>query len=109
MHAIVDEGKIVSGFGEVVKDIESVCFTKVDLRIFEANIQVACDVDNPLVGIRGATRVYGPQKGIQEEDYDLYDKALENYADLIEEKINKSLKNKFGAGAAGGLGFALMA
>src|SRR5699024_6222822 len=46
---------------------------------------------------------------IQEEDYDLYDKALENYADLIEEKINKSLKNKFGAGAAGGLGFALMA
>lgn len=109
MQALDEEGENVSVFGKDVQDIKNVCFSKIDFRIFKTNIRVACDVDNPLVGERGATRIYGLQKGLQEENYDLYDKALENYADLIEEKLDKSLKDIPGAGAAGGLGFALMA
>lgn len=75
--------------------------------------KVACDVSNPLLGPDGASVVYGPQKGATPEIVDRFEKALENWADVVEKwswaDEDDSLFNRYseGAGAAGGTGFAL--
>ena len=68
---------------------------------------VACDVDNPLLGPRGATRVYGPQKGVR--DFAWFEQRLEHLADLARRDLGVDPRDVPGAGAAGGLGFGLMA
>lgn len=68
---------------------------------------VACDVDNPLLGPRGATRVYGPQKGVT--DFAWFESRLEKLADLAEAMKGRRMRDLPGAGAAGGLGFGLLA
>ena len=68
---------------------------------------VACDVDNPLLGPRGATRVYGPQKGVR--DFAWFEQRLEHLADLARRDLGVDPRDIPGAGAAGGLGFGLMA
>jgi glycerate kinase len=68
---------------------------------------VACDVDNPLLGPRGATRVYGPQKGVR--DFAWFERRLEHLADLARRDLGADPRDVPGAGAAGGLGFGLMA
>ncbi|MFN7341626.1 MAG: glycerate kinase [Opitutia bacterium] len=70
-------------------------------------IRVACDVDNPLLGPRGATRVYGPQKGVR--DFAWFEARLAHLADLARDHLGRDLRDVPGAGAAGGLGFGLMA
>ncbi|GIJ50509.1 glycerate kinase [Virgisporangium aliadipatigenens] len=71
----------------------------------------ATDVDNPLVGIHGASAVYGPQKGATREDVQLLDIALERFADVLqkEKTCPPGLAALPGAGAAGGLGAVLLA
>lgn len=71
--------------------------------------RVAVDVRNPLLGPEGATRVYGPQKGLQHTDFDEAEKALERLADVVSRQLNRDLTSIPGTGAAGGLGFGLMA
>lgn len=66
---------------------------------------VASDVDNPLLGLRGATNVYGPQKGVSEDRKHHVDAQLERLVDLVDRR----LAERPGTGAAGGLGFALLA
>ena len=68
---------------------------------------VACDVDNPLLGPSGATRVYGPQKGVR--DFTWFEDRLEHLADLARRDLGVDPRDIPGAGAAGGLGFGLMA
>lgn len=68
---------------------------------------VACDVDNPLLGPRGATRVYGPQKGVR--DFAWFEQRLEHLAELARRDLGVDPRDVPGAGAAGGLGFGLMA
>jgi glycerate kinase len=68
---------------------------------------VACDVDNPLLGPRGATRVYGPQKGVT--DFVWFEQRLTHLADLAQRDLGVDPREVPGAGAAGGLGFGLMA
>lgn len=70
-------------------------------------VLVACDVDNPLLGPRGATRTYGPQKGVR--DFAWFEQRLEHLADLARRDLGKDPRDLPGAGAAGGLGFGLMA
>jgi len=74
---------------------------------------VACDVTNPLCGINGASAVFGPQKGATSEQVDILDKALANFAHIYAQQHsqydNQDYSQLAGAGAAGGLGFALMA
>jgi glycerate kinase len=72
-------------------------------------ITVAVDVKNPLLGPTGCTRVYGPQKGLTEEDFSLAEKALEQLAKIYNRQFKRDFANRPGAGAAGGLGFGLMA
>lgn len=69
----------------------------------------ACDVTNPLLGPEGATRVYGPQKGVSLSRMPEYEEALQHLADLAAHLAGRDLRNEPGAGAAGGLGFGLMA
>ena len=65
---------------------------------------IASDVDNPLLGLRGATNVYGPQKGVAEDRKQHVDAQLERFAELHRPQVADGK----GAGAAGGLGFALL-
>lgn len=71
-------------------------------------IRVACDVKNPLLGPRGATRVYGPQKGITPDKLESAEAGLEHISRIAEDHFKNDFSNHPGAGAAGGLGFGLM-
>lgn len=73
------------------------------------NITVACDVDNPLCGERGASAVFGPQKGLKKEDIAPLDEDICRFAMLISEELGVDVLDVPGAGAAGGLGAALLA
>ena len=72
-------------------------------------IFIACDVDNPLLGKRGAAAVYGPQKGLKPDEIEAFDNEAERLADLLCLHFGQSmdLKNAPGSGAAGGIGFGL--
>lgn len=72
-------------------------------------ITVACDVENPLLGPRGASAIFGPQKGARPAQLEQLDAALGHYAALVEAASGRAVCLVPGAGAAGGLGFALMA
>jgi glycerate kinase len=74
-----------------------------------SSILVACDVDNPLCGPRGAAAVYGPQKGATPEQVEILDRNLARLADIIERDLGKNVRDFPGAGAAGGLGAGLVA
>jgi glycerate kinase len=74
-----------------------------------AELVVACDVDNPLTGSRGAAAVYGPQKGAGPRDVELLDTALTRWADLVAAATGADRRADPGAGAAGGVGFGLLA
>ncbi len=80
-----------------------------DPRIAETEIKVACDVDNPLYGPRGAAAVYGPQKGATPEQVAELDTNLVRWAELIHRDLSLRVDAIPGAGAAGGLGAGLMA
>ncbi|HEX6877933.1 MAG TPA: glycerate kinase [Nocardioidaceae bacterium] len=72
-------------------------------------IVVACDVDNPLTGPRGAAAVYGPQKGASPDDVATLDTALAHWADVVSSATGRDLRESPGAGAAGGVGYAAIA
>ena len=71
-------------------------------------IIAAVDVRNPLLGENGATRVFGPQKGVTTEQIEKFERALTRLADVVDEQFGSDFRNEPGAGAAGGLGFGLM-
>jgi glycerate kinase len=70
---------------------------------------VAVDVENPLLGAQGCTRVYGPQKGLRMEQAPLAEGCLERLAHQARQEYNVDLAAEAGAGAAGGLGFGFRA
>lgn len=78
--------------------------TQVDLPDFGVELVAASDVDNPLTGLFGATKVFGPQKGVAEDRLPVLDGWLEGFAAATDRRV--ALEK--GAGAAGGLGFALL-
>lgn len=72
-------------------------------------IIIATDVQNPLLGRLGATRVYGPQKGIQPQDIQPANQALQQLSRVMSKHLGQNFATTPGAGAAGGLGFGLLA
>lgn len=84
--------------------LESVDLTAARTRLAGVTLVAATDVDNPLLGLIGATNVYGPQKGVAEDRKLAVDATLERLAAATDKKLALAK----GAGAAGGLGFALM-
>ncbi|MBU1101160.1 MAG: glycerate kinase [Bacteroidetes bacterium] len=87
----------------------SIDFSQIDPRIKNMKITVLCDVNNPLVGKNGASHVYGSQKGADKKMIELLDANLKHLADVTEMELGRSFRNIAGAGAAGGLGFGLVA
>jgi len=79
-----------------------------DRRLTDATLTILSDVDNPLCGERGATAIFGPQKGVRAEAIRNIDSTLARFASLAEGALGRSAKDRPGAGAAGGLGFALL-
>ncbi|HWJ09476.1 MAG TPA: glycerate kinase [Nocardioides sp.] len=78
-------------------------------RLDGVRVTVACDVDNPLTGPRGAAAVYGPQKGADPDQVRRLDAALVHWADLLATTTGTDVRDRPGAGAAGGVGFAALA
>lgn len=103
-----DNQNIVAN-GAGLQHIKSINIDRLDTRLASCEILVACDVDNPLCGQHGASHVFGPQKGATLEDIQLLDDALKHYGDCIKQQFNIDVLNQAGAGAAGGMGAALMA
>ena len=93
-------------------DLEKII--EIDLTELNRNIKgikfiIASDVNNPLLRNTGASRVFGPQKGAGTEMVKQLEKNMNYYANLIENLTDKKLRDYPGAGAAGGLGFGMMA
>jgi len=102
------KNEIAFGGGNI-KNLKSIEFSKMDERLKDTKIIVACDVNNPLCGVNGASAVYGPQKGASEDDVKILDTNLTLLADITAQKFGKDYRNYPGTGAAGGIGFALKA
>jgi glycerate kinase len=96
--------------GGALADLARVDLSGLHPAVAQARIVVACDVDNPLLGPRGAAAVYGPQKGASPDDVTNLDAALAHWADLVDAATGRTdVRDRAGAGAAGGVGYAAMA
>jgi glycerate kinase len=80
-----------------------------DPRLAEVDLRIACDVTNPLLGERGAAATYGPQKGANATQVQELDRRLQRWADVLEAAGGRPARDMPGAGAAGGLGYGLLA
>jgi glycerate kinase len=85
----------------------SVDVTELDSRLADCEITLLSDVNNVLTGEHGATAIFGPQKGVAKTDIANVDAVIAAYAERLEAALQKHAANQPGAGAAGGLGYAL--
>ena len=98
-----DRGKLICDWIDLA-NLRKIHRTETKLS---SEIIVAGDVQNPLLGPNGCTRVYGPQKGLGEECIPHAEAALERLAEVWETQMDEDVASLPGAGAAGGLGFGL--
>ncbi|PSA98006.1 glycerate kinase [Bacillus halotolerans] len=102
---LLDEsGDEIGPGGGALSQLSSIDVEGLDPRLRNVKIEVACDVDNPLTGPRGASAVFGPQKGATPDMVRILDQNLSHFADVAE----TSFRETEGAGAAGGLGWSLL-
>ncbi|CAI1780691.1 Glycerate kinase [Serratia liquefaciens] len=94
--------------GAALAQLAYIDLSGVDPRLQQVSITAACDVDNPLCGANGASAVFGPQKGATPEMVTQLDAALRHYGTLLEQATGREVINAPGAGAAGGMGAALL-
>jgi len=102
-------GRDVARGGGALAGLDRIDLSTRDPRIPRTIVEVACDVDNPLVGETGAAQVYGPQKGATPEQVRVLDEALGRLAEVIERDCGMDVAGIPGSGAAGGLGAGLVA
>lgn len=95
--------------GKSLNNIEKINMNNLEKKIKNVEILVACDVDNPLYGKKGAAYVYSPQKGADQKMVEKLDKNLRHFSKMVEKYLNKNVNQIAGAGAAGGLGAGLVA
>lgn len=95
--------------GAALLDLALIDATGLSRAVKDVEFVVASDVDNPLIGPYGASAVYGPQKGASPEDVALLDRALGHLAAAIHRDLGIDVRDRPGAGAAGGLGAGLIA
>ena len=89
--------------------IENMDVQALDPRLQQVHVLIASDVTNPLCGAQGASYVFGPQKGATPQMVEQLDHNLSHFADVVETQLDIQIRDVAGAGAAGGLGFGLMA
>lgn len=104
-----EQGRELGAGGAALAGLARVDATGLDRRLRGVTCVAATDVDNPLTGPSGASVVYAPQKGASADDVVVLDRALAHLAAVVERDLGVDLRDEPGAGAAGGLGFGLMA
>lgn len=102
-------GQEISACGGNLDQIQSIDLSQLDARLAQTEIIIASDVNNSLCGEQGASAVFGPQKGADAEMVRTLDQNLNHFANRVESALNIKKRHITGAGAAGGLGFGLMA
>lgn len=102
-------GEQIGYGGAALQHLASIDISQLDPRIKDCLFEVACDVTNPLTGKDGASEVFGPQKGADREMVAQLDNALRHYARVIQRDLAIDVEQVPGAGAAGGMGAALLA
>ena len=100
------QGQPLPPGGAALQQLATMNLSTLDPRLAELRVEAAVDVDNPLLGERGASAVFGPQKGATDADVATLDRALGHFADLTAKALGKDDRALPGAGAAGGMGFA---
>jgi glycerate kinase len=104
-----DAGRELPDGGASLARLARIDVAGLDPRLREAAVTAACDVDNPLCGPRGASAVFGPQKGATPAMVAQLDAALRRYAQVVRRDLGVDVLDRPGAGAAGGLGGGLHA
>ena len=100
---------LLTGLGAVAdRDSATADLSGLDERLATVELQVACDVSNPLCGPTGAAAVYGPQKGATPEQVQDLDRRLDRFANTVDVQAGRPNRDTPGAGAAGGVGYALL-
>ncbi|MNQ48088.1 Glycerate 2-kinase [compost metagenome] len=99
-------GRPLPAGGAALAQLAHIDLSGLDPRLQAVDFEVACDVDNPLCGPRGASQVFGPQKGATPEQVRQLDAALAHFADLCAQTLGRDDRDLPGSGAAGGIGFA---
>jgi glycerate kinase len=102
------QGQPLPQGGAALARLDRIDLSALDARLQETEIMVACDVDNPLTGPRGASAVYGPQKGATPDMVQELDRALGVFAQVATRATGRDIATLPGAGAAGGLGAGLL-
>jgi len=100
------QGEALVAGGEALARLAQIDMAGLDARLHECVIEVACDVDNPLTGPRGAAAVFGPQKGATPAMVEALERGLVNYARVLEALTGDDFSTLAGGGAAGGMGLA---
>lgn len=103
-----DGEELVFG-GGALKHLHTIDMSGLDERIHNVQIDVACDVNNPLIGPTGASAIFGPQKGATRDMVTILDHNLTHYVKVIKEQLGEDIAFVAGAGAAGGMGAGLLA
>ena len=103
------EGEALGPGGAALHRLAQIDLSALDTRIKESRLLVAYDVTNPLIGPKGASKVYGLQKGATPEMVSQLEEALDHYAKVIHNELGLDVGDVPGAGAAGGLGAGLIA
>lgn len=99
-------GMELDGTGADLCRVATIDCSGLDPRVSQTEFYVMCDVDNPLLGERGATRVFGPQKGATPTMVDELENGMKNYAGVLTREFSGFDATAAGMGAAGGLGAA---
>ncbi|MGX5389972.1 glycerate kinase [Bacillus thuringiensis] len=105
---INDKGEVIDPSGGTLHSIVAIDFSQMDPRLKGVKIEAACDVDNPLVGMQGASFVFGRQKGANIEMMKELDENLKHYANILKRYVSSDVSEIPGAGAAGGMGAAVI-
>ena len=103
------EGNVLKGVGLSLEAIMTIDTSAAIPELKSAEFIVACDVDSPFHGLKGAAHVYAPQKGASPEMVDFLDNGLKHFADILKSTTGKDISEMPGSGAAGGLGGAFKA
>jgi glycerate kinase len=102
-------GRELGPGGAALEDLHTVDLHGLDPRLADVTVVLASDVDNPLLGPQGAAAVYGPQKGATAAQVAQLEAGLDRWARFLAEATGADMSERFGAGAAGGVGFAALA
>ncbi|ELY5937788.1 glycerate kinase [Cronobacter malonaticus] len=102
------EARELAPGGAALARLARLDLSALDPRLAQVSVTVACDVDNPLCGEKGASAVFGPQKGATPAMVTELDAALRRFGEQLEATTGKTIISAPGAGAAGGMGAALL-